>query len=113
MHSKRNSGKIKRKESPKEIGERVVIMRAKGPGRPNRMKIRAMEITHVFGRRGTVDVTMNIIFQDLVKDELLVLIKSSSCHQELTSRSKRALSISFAMDQGIGSVVVTFKALRI
>lgn len=74
MHSKRNGRKIKRNESPKEIRERVIIMRAKGPRRPNRMKIGAMEIAHIFGRRGAVDIAMNIVLQDLVEDELLVLI---------------------------------------
>jgi hypothetical protein len=49
-------------------------MRAKGPRRPNRMKIGAMEISHIFGRRGAVDIAMNIVLQDLVEDELLVLI---------------------------------------
>jgi len=69
MHSKRNGGKIKRNESPKEIRERVIIMRAKGPRRPNRMKIGAMEIAHIFGRRGAVDIAMNIVLQDLTKQK--------------------------------------------
>jgi hypothetical protein len=77
------------------------------------MKIGPMKITYIFGSRGTVDITMNIVLQDLVEGELLVRLKSPSCDDELTSRSKRALSISFAMDQGIGSVVVTLRALRI
>ena len=52
------------------------------------MKIGSMGIAHVSGRRGTVDITMNIILEDLIEDELLVLIKSPSCMEGLPHEAK-------------------------
>lgn len=75
----------------------------------DRMKVTFVKLAESVQRWGVEDISVRVVLDNLENQFSPI---SQYPRLGLTSRRSSTFEISFAMDQGIGRVVVTFNALR-
>lgn len=100
-------GEVGGEESVEEVGEGVVVVGGEGVGGCDGVEVGGVEVTDVGGGGGVEDEAVDVVLEDLET------VSKCSKRRRLrrTSRMNSDRRTYFAMDQGIGRVVVTCSAL--